>query len=258
MSERPLAGCGIAITRPLEQAHALAELIRQQGGTPTLFPLLAIVPLADYTACDAAIAGLADCDWALFISGNAVEQAMPRIRRQFPQWPPRPRCAAVGPGSAAALARHGIHEVRIPAGRYDSESLLALPELQHMQGRRVMIFRGIGGRELLAQTLAERGAEVVLAECYRRDNPQADAGELARLWQNRRLQAIIVTSSEAMRNLLALAGDADWLRQTPICVNHARIAMLARQHGLQAAVADAPDDDGLLRCLQLHCQGRPS
>lgn len=255
MPEQPLAGCGIAITRPLQQAHALAQLVRQQGGTPFLFPLLAIAPLDDYTACDAAIARLSECEWAIFISSNAVEHALPRIRRQYPHWPARPRCAAVGPGSAGALARYGIKEVRIPQEGHDSEALLALPEFRQMEGRRVMLFRGLGGRELLAQTLRQRGAEVILAECYRRDNPQADAGELARLWQNRRLQAVVVTSSEAMRNLLALADGAEWLRQIPICVNHARIAELACRHGLRALVADAPGDTGLLRCLLLHCQG---
>lgn len=250
----PLAGCGIAITRPQQQALVLAQLIRQQGGTPILFPLLAISPLDDYTACDTAIAGLGDCDWAIFISSNAVEYAMPRIRRQFQHWPQHVRCVAVGPGSAATLARYGIGDVSIPANRYDSEGLLALPEFQQIEGRRVIIFRGIGGRELLAQTLEQRGAKVVLAECYRRSNPQADAGKLHRLWQSGRLQALVVTSSEAMRNLLALAGAADWLRQTPICVNAACIAEVASQHGLKAVLADAPGDSGLLRCLLAACQ----
>lgn len=256
MPEGSLAGFGIAITRPPEQAGHLAELVRQNGGTPYLFPLLAIAELDDYTACDAAIATLAEADWAIFISSNAVQQGMPRLLRRFPNLPTGLRFAAIGPASAAELQRHGVRQVLVPQERYDSESLLALPQMQQMQGRRIVIFRGVGGRELLAETLAGRGAEVVLAECYRRISPQADAGVLPQLWQNNQLHAVVVTSSEAMRNLLALADGADWLRHTPICVNHARIAELAQQHGLQAVVAQAPGDEALLHCLVQLCQGR--
>ena len=246
----PLAGCGIAITRPAEQAHALADQIRSAGGSPILFPLLAITAVDDYRAFDAVIDRLDDFDWAFFISGNAVQHGMARLLARRSSLPPALRCAAIGPATAAQLADFGVSQVLTPSDRFDSESLLNLPEMQAMAGKRCVIFRGVGGRELLAETLRDRGAEVEFAECYRRVNPNPDAGELLRLWQNGRLQAIVVTSSEALRNLLALAGaDAGWLRTTPVFVNHARIADSAESHGLQAYVAQAPGDAGMLAAL---------
>lgn len=252
MPEQPLAGRGIAITRPIDQAQALSKLITDCGGTAIAFPLLDIAPLTDYSACDQALEQFPDCDWAIFISSNAVQHGMPRVAARYPQLPARPRFAAIGPTTAAELGRYGIDEVLMPSGHYDSESLLALPQMQDMRHRRVLVFRGVGGRELLADTLRARGAEVAFAECYRRVNPQHDAGDLPRLWQNGQLHALVVTSSEALRNLLTLAGDAPWLQGTLICVNHPRIAEAARAQGLRTAVADAPGDVAMLQCLIRH------
>lgn len=256
MPEQALAGCGIAITRPAEQAQALAELVSGCGGRPILFPLLAIVPLDDYSAFEQVLNGLPESDWAIFISTNAVQQGLPRVSARYPTLPPKLRFAAIGPATAAELHRQGVGQVLMPQDRYDSESLLALPEMQAMRGKRVMIFRGVGGRELLAETLQGRGAEITFAECYRRINPQQDAGDLARLWQNGNLHALVVTSSEALRNLLRLADGAPWLRETLMCVNHPRIAETALQQGLQVAVSQAPGDEAMLQCLIHHLQDR--
>lgn len=245
----PLAHCAVAITRPADQAGELAELISKAGGEAVLFPLLEIRPVDDLDAFDHLVARLETFDWAFFISSNAVEHAMPRLlaRRSLP---PRLRWVAIGPTTAACLRDYGISNVLTPRGRYDSESLLDLPEMQSMAGQRCVIFRGIGGRELLADTLRARGAEVEFAECYQRVNPNADTGKLHRLWQNGRLHAIVVTSSEALRNLMAAAGDEPgWLGKVPLFVNHERIAASARQLGLQAYVAQVPGDAGLLAAM---------
>lgn len=244
-----LSGCGVVITRPIDQAHTLANLILNEGGHPVLFPLLAIAPLEDSSEFQAALEALDTCDWAIFISSNAVQQGMPAVLQRFPQLPATLRFCAIGPSTKAELEACGAKHVLTPETRFDSESLLALPEMQSVQGQRIMIFRGVGGRELMAEQLQARGANVRFAECYRRINPQADANDLMRLWQNSQLDAIVVTSSEALRHLVALAGTADWLKDTLICVNHPRIGELAQQHGLHVAVAGAPGDIGMLNCL---------
>lgn len=251
MPEDRLQGRHIVVTRPPDQARKLSQLIDAQGGHVHLFPLLQIVPLEDYAAFERTIAGLETYDWAIFISSNAVENALPRLLARAGGIPPTLRCAAIGPVTAASLSRHGVQHTLTPAQRFDSEALLALPEMQAMAGKKVMIFRGVGGREVLADTLRTRGATVTFAECYRRINPQRDTDSLQALWQNGQLDAIVVTSSEAMRHLLDLAdqGQAPWLRTTPVCVNHARIGELAEAHGLLTAVADAPGDEAMLACL---------
>jgi uroporphyrinogen-III synthase len=247
----PLVGRGIVITRPLDQAQILADLVRQSGGKPILFPLLEIVPLQDYGDFDAVIDRLDAFDWAIFISSNAVQHGMSRLlaRRKLPQGL---RYAAIGPVTANELGDFGVHEVLTPADRFDSESLLNLPEMWAVAGKRCVIFRGVGGRDLLAKTLVERGSEVVFAECYQRTNPSLDHAWLAHLWESDHLQAVVVTSSEALRNLLNLASDAAWLKNTPIFVNHPRIAEAADAQGLQAILASAPGDPGMLATLETY------
>ncbi|MCB5191023.1 uroporphyrinogen-III synthase [Methylobacillus arboreus] len=246
-----LTGRHIAVTRPVDQATRLTRMIETAGGQAIDFPLIAIAPLKNYSAFEQAIEDFAAQDWVIFISSNAVQHAMPSLKAKFSQWPAKPRFAAIGPVTTTELQQYGIATVLQPEHRFDSESLLALPQMQSVEDQRIMIVRGVGGRELMADTLRSRGAEVRFAECYRRINPQTDTGKLHALWQNGQLDTIVVTSSEAMRHLLAMTnnGSAEWLLGITICVNHARIAELPSSLGLRVLVATAPGDDAMLQCL---------
>jgi uroporphyrinogen-III synthase len=246
----PLANIGIAITRPIDQAKRLTQLIEAAGGNVIPFPLIDIVPLADYTAFESVISNIADYDWIIFISSNAVQNGMPRLLKQG--IPDRLQFAAIGPITAKQLKDFDIRHVLIPGGdRFDSESLLALPEMHKMQNKKVMIVRGIGGREILADTLISRGATVIFAECYQRINPQSNCTVLAQATVKRQLHGIVVTSSEAMRHLLALAGGTDWLKQITLYVNHARIAEQPIKLGLNVKIANAPGDEAMLDAISL-------
>ena len=248
MTTKVLAGLGIAITRPIDQAKKLSALITEAGGTPISFPLIAITPLKDYSQFEAVINEIENYDWAIFISSNAVQNAMPRLVKQG--IPMTLKFAAIGPVTASELQDFGVKDVLIPKDRFDSESLLALDEMQAMQVKKVMIFRGVGGRDVLAESLKARGAQVTFAECYQRINPQTNCDLLANLYREKKLHGIVVTSSEAMRHLLDSAGDADWLKNVTLFANHARIAELLLQLGLKVLVADAPGDEAMLASLQ--------
>lgn len=239
----------VAVTRPADQAQSLCEAINLHGGHAIPFPLLAVTALADYQAFERQISSLPSTDWAIFISSNAVDFAMPHVLKKFGSIPANLKFAAIGQQTAKALAQYGIQNILMPQTRFDSESLLALVEMQHVAGKTIAIFRGVGGRELMADTLKARGANVYFAESYRRTNPQKDAELLDAQWRQNKLDAVIVTSSEAMRHLLELAGNAAWLRHITLCVNHERIAELPRQLGLKVAVASAPGDEAMLQCL---------
>jgi uroporphyrinogen-III synthase len=253
MASSALSNQHVVITRPLGQANKLKALIETEAGEAVLFPLIAITPLDDYTRFDQVLGDLATFDWIIFISSNAVQNAMPRLLRANDNLPKRLRFAAIGPVTASELADFGVTEVLIPEGRFDSEALLALPQMQAVSGKKCMIVRGVGGRDVLAETLASRGAEVIFAECYQRVNPQTDAKVLQRLWQNGQLDAVVVTSSEAMRHLLALARTETelptWLKEIVICVNHARVAEEVAGTDLNVQVATAPGDEAMLQCL---------
>ncbi|PPD57089.1 MAG: uroporphyrinogen III synthase [Methylotenera sp.] len=254
MSTMPLSGFGIAITRPVDQAKKLSALITAAGGTAISYPLIEITPLADYSQFETVIQAIHEYYWAIFISSNAVQNGMPRLVNVGV--PEHLKFAAIGPVTANELQSFGVKQVLTPSShiqdgdeskvRFDSEALLALPEMQQVNGQKVMIFRGIGGRDVLAESLKTRGAIVSFAECYQRINPQTNCDLLAKLWADKKLHGIVITSSEAMRYLLDLAGDTEWLKNITLFVNHARIAELPLQMGLKVCVADAPGDDAML------------
>ena len=245
---RSLHGRCIAVTRPAAQSAALARLIAEHGGQPVLFPLLEIGPAADPRPLQRAVACLAEYACVIFVSPNAIDYAWPVIVAAG-GWPAGLRAAVIGPSSAAQLASLGVAEVIAPASRYDSEALLESPALQAaaVAGRPILLLRGNGGRELLAETLVARGAQVDAVSCYHRSVP-GDATPISALLAERRLDALTLSSSEALRNLLALldAAARERLRCLPVFVPHRRIAEQAAEQGLQRVVLTAPADAGII------------
>ncbi|MDO8437246.1 MAG: uroporphyrinogen-III synthase [Nitrosomonadaceae bacterium] len=247
---KPLTGITILVTRPAHQADNLATAIRAAGGNPVLFPVLEIREVKDSRPLLDLIARLDEFDLAIFISPNAVNKAMNLILTQR-ALPAGLRIAVVGQGSARELKQFGVSEVIAPTTRFDSEALLEMAELQQIQGKRVVIFRGDGGRELLGDTLVKRGATVKYAECYSRVRPDTDIAPLLQAWASNALHAIVVTSSEGLRNLFDMVGDAgqSWLRKTPLFVSHERIAQMAKKFGCAEVISTAAGDEGLLQGL---------
>lgn len=247
-----LAGRGIVVTRPAHQVEALAGLIRAAGGNPIVFPTLEILDPADPQPLLGAIRRLETYDLAIFISPNAVTRVMSRMAGQR-SWPAALRTAAIGKGGVRELNRFGIDGVIAPERSFDSERLLEMPQLQAISGQRVLIFRGDGGRELLGDALAARGAHVDYVACYRRARPQADATPLLQAWARNEIHALIVTSSEGLRNLSDMLGEAGrpWLQQTLMLVPHPRIAAAARALGCVHVNETMPGDDGLFEALLL-------
>lgn len=246
MTERPLAGLKVVVTRPRDQAAQLAQRIEQAGGTPVMFPLLEIAAITNNPMLHEQISRLAQFNLAIFISPNAVQYGMAAIQAAG-GCPPELRIATVGQGSAKALHNLGFSRVIVPIGRFDSEGLLAMPELQSVDGWKVMIFRGDGGRELLGNTLKARGATVEYATCYQRSKPQQDASALL----DAEPDAITVTSSEALGYLWQMLDGTqrDRVRHIPLFVPHARIAGLANQQGWRQVRLTGAGDDGLLSAL---------
>lgn len=249
----PLAGLNIVVTRPRDQAAQLQQRITQLGGNAVSFPLLEITPPSDAQALRDAVARLADFDLAIFISPNAVQYGMAAIKVAS-GLPAGLRIATVGQGSAQALRDAGAAEVIAPQGRSDSEALLAMPQLQEVRGRKVAIFRGDAGRELLGDTLKARGAEVEYVACYQRSKPQQGVGALLQA----KPDAITVSSSEALGylwDMLDASAQAQFAH-IPVFVPHARIAEKARQQGWRKIIETTGGDDGVLSGLVAWAQSR--
>jgi uroporphyrinogen-III synthase len=253
MTDSPLRGLKIAVTRPREQSAALMQRIVQAGGIPLPFPLLEIEPAPADAGQRERLSLVAQTDLAIFISPNAVRYGIAAMRAAGITFPPAMKIAAVGQGSAKALRELGFADILIPAERFDSEGLLALPGLHDVAGRRATIFRGNGGRELLGDTLKSRGAAVEYVECYRRSKPQHDIAELLTAAPD----AVAVTSSEALEHLRQmLEGSGAAWRDLTLFVPHPRIAELARRQGWLRVVKTASGDDGLMAGLVAWAENR--
>ena len=221
MSARKLHGVGVVVTRPRAAALALAAPLEREGARVYVFPALAIEPLAPDEALAAVLRSLDRFDLAVFVSANAVEHGLAAAARFVP-WPARLEAAAIGEATATALRNSGFARVISPHERHDSDALLALPEMQRVAGRRVVVFRGQGGRERLKEVLEERGARVEYAECYRRVRPHADARPLVEALARGEVHAVSVLSAETLENFIAMIGPegADGLAATTLVVPH--------------------------------------
>lgn len=255
-----LSGRRIVVTRPAEQAGRLAGGIEARGGIAVRFPVLAIFDADDARPLQDAAARIEAFDFAVFVSPNAAEKALGVITGQR-VWPERVVAAAMGETSARSIARFGVTHIITPdGGRFDSEALLERSEFAPaaIRGKKVAIFRGDSGRELLGETLEARGAQVVRIPCYRRGRPDIDPAPLLDLLDRGMIDAITLTSSEGLRNLAAMVGASAGpaLRAVPLFVAHRRIAEEAAAMGFADATVTAPGDMGLLAGLETRFFGK--
>lgn len=245
----PLAGISVLIIRPLRQAQRSAKLIEAAGGEPIIFPTIEICPVQDPRALDDLAYRISGYDMAIFISTNAVEWGMPYLISRIP---PGLRFAAIGEATQKALLDWGIQSVIAPTGGYDSEALLALPPMQDVAGKRIVIFRGEGGRETLAEALRERGAQVDYVACYRRIRPRQDTSSLNARWRSGNIHAVSALSRESLQNLYHMLDQETqlMLAHTPVLVPHPHIAEAAQKLGLSDVRVTGAGDNALIKALK--------
>lgn len=234
MPDKPpchLGGLNVLITRPEQQANALAEMIQQAHGRPIRFPAMEIHGPPDKPAAKAALADINNIDLLIFISANAVRYAFPLMPDDIPLNLP---VAAIGQATANALVGIGLEPTLLPDKQLNSEGLLALPQMQQVAGKKIAIVRGQGGRETLKQTLEARGALVGYIEVYRRQIPQRNPANLLAHWSDM-VDVVTVSSGEILHNLAAMLGDEGvaLLQVTPLLVVSERIAEQADALGCQ-------------------------
>lgn len=236
-----LAGAGILVTRPVGQAARLAQLVRERGGEPVLFPALEIEPLAV-----APVDARADFDMLIFVSPNAARLGLPLARAAIDS---RTRIAAIGSGTVAELKKAGLQDIISPRSGHDSEALLA--ELADLASRRALIIRGEGGREFLGEALRSRGTAVEYLECYRRIKPTRDMRDLLSGPIRSNVKACTATSANIVVNLFEMAGvgGAAWLQGLPFFVAHARVAASAFARGARTVFVTGNGDDALVAGL---------
>jgi len=245
----PLSDKTILITRPVGREQHLRHLIEQAGGNVIHYPVFSIQPpppmeIEQLIHLRDQLHGFT---MAIFISPTAVEQS----QIYFPVLPEHFTIVSIGSKTTKALQQHDIH-VDIEAPEHNSESLLQTAEFQMpaIQGQRILIFRGTGGRNLLADTLAQRGAQIRYVETYRREIPPHPP---LTEQQVSFLDAITISSNEGLDNLVTLMDDPTLLIDIPLFVPSQRAVTLARQHGFRNIIAaENATDEAMITALTSH------
>lgn len=230
----------LLLTRPAEECATLAATLAEQGIYSSSLPLLAIEALAETPEQRATILGLDRYCAVIAVSKPAARLGLDLLDRYWPRPPATPLWFSVGAATAAILGDYGL-PVHCPEQGDDSEALLALPQLQQVLAAactpRVLILRGEGGRELLAERLRGQGVEVDYLSLYRRRLPHYPPAALAERVQAERLNGLVVSSGQGFSHLLELAGE-HWpsLARLPLFVPSLRVAEQARAAGAKSIV----------------------
>jgi uroporphyrinogen-III synthase len=239
----PLAELTVLVTRPASQAASLCEQITQRGGTAIAFPSVEIEAVAATAA--------SGHDLVVFVSVNAVAHGVHLIEKG-----PATRIAAIGKATAAALAQTSLPADIVPEAGFNSEALLAHPDLTLASGARVLIVRGAGGRELLQETFAARGLIVETREVYQRVRPVVEdalRNALEERWVNEGIDVVTATSIETLHNLHEMLSERgrQLLREATLLVASRRIAEAAAASGLNGTVivANGADDASMIGAL---------
>jgi uroporphyrinogen-III synthase len=243
--QRPLQGTRVLVTRPQQRAGGLCELIEAAGGIALQFAAIEITDPTDSASREYAKNHIQEFDIAVFISPTAVEKTFEFID----QLPGGLAISAIGSRTGKALKSRGIRVDIMPDG-HDSEALLRHSRMQASQvaGKKIVIFRGEGGRELLGDTLRSRGAEVFYAEMYYRSPPASD-----KLLQQYLAAADVVTvsSNQGLQNLYDLTADKQSLTRHVLVVPGERANALATALGFNNIImAENATDEACMNALK--------
>lgn len=233
-----MSGWRLLLTRSREDSQAMADHLRAADIFCSSLPLLDIEPVALAAAQRDCLGRLHDYRAFVVVSKPAARLLLLHLRSAGLQAPSQ-AWFTVGEATGRVLQSHGL-QVSWPSDGDDSEALLALPALAQVLAAdrpRVLIVRGVGGRELLAERLAEQGARVDYLELYRRSLPAYGPGVLAERVDGERLNGLVVSSGQGLEHLHRLAG-VDWprLSRMPLFVPSPRVAQQARELGAQQVV----------------------
>lgn len=248
----------LILTRPRQQADDWLTRLAALGVPALALPLIEIVPAPDVAAVVQSWQALPGAALAMFVSPNAVEQFF-AARPEGMAWPAGVLAATVGPGSAQALRAAGVPAALIVQPAADAPSLDSehlWPQLAHRPwaGRRVLVLRGEGGREWLAEQLRAAGAEVEFVSVYRRRAPQlgeAGRARLAAALAEPTSHVWLFSSAEAIGHLAALAAAQGLTLGGGRCLaTHPRIAAAAQAAGFAHVVLTRPDAAAVARALQ--------
>lgn len=245
-AERPLRGRRILVCRPEPEATRLAGVLEQMGADVRLLPMMEREPLPETPEQRSTLQQLDNFHHVVAVSPYAARRLLEEIDHWWPQMPSGIQWYGVGEGTAAVFREHGLDPQR-PEQGWTSEALLKHPSLQNLRNEKVLLARGEQGRELLRQTLAERGARITTLPLYRRSCPYYPSEKTEDIFARFRPDVVIALSGETLNNLVSVgAGYLDRLAEALIVIPVERVAALARSLGLpRTFVPDSLANDEL-------------
>jgi uroporphyrinogen-III synthase len=246
----------VLTTRPAAMQGALMSALNERGFKAIPLPLLEIIPEdLENPSTPGLQSKLFDLDLyqhIIVVSRNAARIAIDLLDQLWPQLPIGVEWHAIGKGTAEELTRYDIRATTNEG--LDSEALLTLPAFAQPSGQRILIFKGVGGRTLLEETLAERGAKVETINLYQRQMPGYSDAELTECFK-KTPGAILISSGEALEHLAKLADEWGMFADTPIFVPSQRVADLGNELGFtDITVANGADDSAMIAALEQRFQ----
>lgn len=248
----------VLVTRPAGREQQLMVALQEAGYKSLHFPVLEISPITEgdtlFQALKARVLDLDLYQHIIFVSMNAVECGMHCFDAYWPQLPVEQSYYAIGDATAKSLASYDIMVTASGVAAMNSEELLQTEALQKISGHKVLIVRGVGGRDYLHDNLTARGAQVDFMECYRRNLPKQAEGKLKSFINEQQIDIICANSGESLTNLCALYGETlSGLQSLPIVVPGERVAKLAEQKGfVRVLCAENAGTHATLKALQCH------
>lgn len=240
----------IIVTRPAQQADSLLKQLGKLADKNIKvnhFPLLTIQPLNFELPTSQKFDGM------IFISSHAAQHFYMSDFYTSQDFAPaminEAKLIAVGDNTAAKIEQLTNRRAIFPL-QMNSEGLLQLPQLQSVEGQNWLIVKGQGGRQIISETLNQRGAKVYEVEVYLRKLPALDCQkEIIKAQKENPLW--LITSAEALTNLhriLGLSERSD--HNTRIIISSDRLAQLAKKKGFSIISQSAgASESQLIECV---------
>ena len=243
--KRSLNGLCVLNTRPAGQAQSLSKSIKESGGEVFELPTLEIQALDNWVYN---LPDLTKIDQAIFISANAVEHCFKQLEAHQIDWPLTIKTIAIGKSSATALEKFNQPVSFIPEVA-DSEHLLELKTLLHLDKQKILLFKGQGGRPLIEESLLLRGANLITIDVYQRIMPKINPQFIKSIWHNDLVDIILLTSEQSMHNLFKLFEEEshNWLYSKACLVISERLAQIARSLKIKNIILSSPE--GIMNTL---------
>ena len=244
----------VLVTRPNVRGQQLVEMLAQHHIFAIHQPLFQMEAGRELPALPSALTRLNAGDYVFAVSKNAIDFAHNTLVQTGFSWRSDLKYFAVGQGSANYFSAQIEQNIIYPIQSEDSESLLALPEMQQLTDKNILILRADSGRELFSEQAQKRGAQVQTLECYQRIPVDVDLKEQISLCKRAGIDVVVATSGEILTALVSNTAEEDkaWLLSCKLIVVSQRLARIAVKLGWRLAdiqISNKADNNSLLQTL---------